>query len=159
MKQNSGKIFEQKVLSVIRYRGNVQLEYYKLSLVAAKIIKQSNDKDKIIIEAAPPYCTDLGNPKHTEIVFQSPINKLDLRIECKYRVKPSLIGEIIKELNYVADIPEKLYCLVLDDNIATKSILKLIETTVKEKNLINKVWFGSLSNFDIFLMNNCNNSN
>ncbi|MBN1117784.1 MAG: hypothetical protein JXA77_11300 [Bacteroidales bacterium] len=146
--------FEQQVMSVIESYGNVQLTYDKESVVSTEILKQSNDKNKLFTDAGSPYYTKIGNQKRTEFVYYSPINSVDIRVECKSRKKSGLLGEILYELNFVLKIPEKKYCMVFSDTLIDKYFLKQLKITIKEKNLTEKVWFGSLKNFERFLKKN-----
>lgn len=146
--------FEQQVMSVIKTYGNVQLTYENESVVSTEILKHSNDKNKLFTDVGSPYCTPIGNQKRTEFVYYSPLNNVDLRVECKSRQKSGLLGEILIELNFVSKISEKKYCLVLSDTLINEYFLKQLRTTIKEKNLSQKVWFGNLKQFTNLLKKN-----
>ena len=138
--------FEQEIMSVLLETGQVELVHQFQSVRAIEVLKQAATKVTLFTDASSPYCTAFGNQKRSEFVYYAP-NKADWRIECKSRQTVGLIGEIERELNYVADIPEKQFCLVLTDNLLTPYILNELQTIVREKDLIDKVWIGSKKQF------------
>jgi|JFJP01.1.fsa_nt_gi hypothetical protein len=147
----SMNIFELQTETVLNNHGNVQLIYIGESVVATKILKESTNKNKLFKNACSPYLTPTGRQKKTEFVYHSPSNNIDIRIECKSRKTLGLIGEITDELNFITNIPEKQYCLVLSEILLSNYILDRINTIVVEKELQDKIWVGSLEQFKSFL--------
>ena len=139
--------FEDKIENVLAKYGNIQLNFEGESVIAMQVMKQASDKNKLFKRACSPYPSPKARQKQTEFVYQSPVNDIDWRIECKSRQTESLIGEITHELNFVAKIPEKLYCLVLTKNLVTPYILGLINQNIAEKGLESKVWVGTKKQF------------
>jgi len=139
--------FEDKIENVLAKYGNIQLNFEGESVIAMQVLKQASDKNKLFKRACSPHLSPTGRQKQTEFVFHSPLNNIDWRIECKSRQTKSLIGEITHELNFVANIPEKLYCLVLSDILITPYILGLINQNIAEKGLEAKVWVGTKKQF------------
>ena len=154
---NRSNDFENYVMSIIKSRDNNCIVHEKLSLVAMQVIKDSNKGSILFTDAGSNYYNITGSQKGTEFVYHYPLNNIDIRIECKSRKTINLLGEIIISLNYVANMSEKLFCLVLSDVLMNDYVLDLIKTTIKEKKLINKVWFGSAGDFDAFLAKNLHN--
>jgi len=144
--------YEDYVKSIIKLHGNVQLEHERQSVRSIEVLKQSCDMNKLFTEASSYYCTEIGNQKRTEFVYHSPLNNTDWRIECKSRKKLGLLGEILRELNYVSKIAEKMYCLVLSDVLINQYFLEEIYTTIKEKNISHKVWVGNAEQFKNLLI-------
>ena len=139
--------FEDYIETITKAYGNVQQNHEGLSVRAIEVMKQASDKNKLFKNARSPYLTENGRQKITEYVYQSPLNNVNWRIECKSRIKPGLLGEILIELNYVANILENLYCLVLSDSLMNPNFLRLLETNIREKNLSHKVWVGSATQY------------
>jgi hypothetical protein len=133
-------------MSVLLKTGQVELVHQSQSVRATEVLKQATNRTTLFTDAGSPYCTELGNQKRTEFVYFAP-NKADWRIECKSRQTIGLLGEISHELNYVAEIPEELYCLVLTENLLTPYFLKELTQIITEKNLEEKVWIGSKKQF------------
>lgn len=149
---NRSNDFENYVMSIIKSRDNNCIVHEKLSAVAMQVIKDSNTDNSILFtDAGSNYYNITGSQKGTEFVYHCPLNNIDIRIECKARKKPNLLGEIIIELNHVNKMNEKLFCLVLSNELMNDYVLDLIKTTIQEKNLTHKVWFGSAGDFDVFL--------
>lgn len=148
--------FEEQIRLLIKKHGNVHLEHPRQSVRATEVLKDSNNKNKLFTDASSPYRTEFGNQKRTEFVYHSPDNNIDWRIECKSRKTINLIGEITHELNFVADIPENVYCLVLSDILIRPYILNQLIQIVVEKGLELKVWIGSKKDFKKLLKNKMN---
>lgn len=138
--------FEDVIEQVIRKHGNVQLIFPKESVRSMKVLKDDTNINLLFTDARSPHLTPTGRQKSTEFVYFAP-NKADWRIECKSRKTYGLLGEITRELNFVADIPEKLYCLVLTDNLLTTDFLNELNQIVREKGLEDKVWIGGKKKF------------
>jgi hypothetical protein len=136
--------FEEQTKTVIKEYGNVQLGYENKSVVAMNVLKQASNKNKLFEDARSPYLSPTGRQKKTEFVYHSPLNNIDVRIECKSRKTIGLIGEITDELHFVSKIPEKQYYLVLSDLLLTDYILARINDIIVEKGLQNKVIVGGL---------------
>lgn len=139
--------FEEEIRQVIVKHGNVHLTYKHESVRTMEVLKDDTDTNLLFIESGSPYLTPTGRQKRTELIYFAP-NKADWRIECKSRENPyGLLGEIQRELNFVADIPESRYCLVLTNNLLTPHFLPELTQNVREKGLQDKVWIGSKKQF------------
>jgi len=140
-------LFEEKIKQLTHNHGNVQYVLHRESVRSAEVLKNNTDANIMFTEAGSPYLTPTGKQKRTEIVFFAP-DKADWRIECKSRENDyDLIGEIETELNYVQDIPEELYCLVLSDNLLNEYVLNVLHEKIREKGLNGKVWIGNKKQF------------
>jgi len=139
--------FEKKINRVIHKVINVQLEYEYETLIATKVLKQASNKNKLFFETGSPYPTITGRQKRTEIVLHCPDSGIDWRIECKSRQSIGLIGQITTELQYVAQIPEKLYCLVFNDVLDNPYILNQIQEQIDLRELNDRVWYGTAKQF------------
>lgn len=135
--------FEESVNQAIRKVINVQLTFDSESVRAIEVLKQSSNKNKLFYDACSTYLTPTGRQKQTEFVLHCPIYGIDMRIECKSRQTYGLLGEIKSELDYVNNIPESRYCLVLTENLLTPYFLAELKQNVLEKGLTDKVWIGS----------------
>jgi len=142
--------FESEIIELIK-RVLPVTSRRSISVIADKVIKLYDDSNKLFIQPHSPYPTPFGYQKRNDISLYCPKLNIDWRIECKYRQTNGLLGEISRELNFVADIPEKLYCLVMTDNILTPYFRRELNRNVQEKGLNNKVWIGSKSDFEALL--------
>lgn len=119
-----------------------------------RILKRNENFSTIFLDAPSPYLTINDNYKKTEGVISVPKNGIFWRIECKSQENYSdLIGRVLLELNFVAKLIEDKYCLILEKAFMLSYALKIIDATIREKNLINKVWRGSLDDFEVMLLN------
>ena len=119
-----------------------------ISVKADKAIKLYDKGNKLFIQSRSPYQTPTGLQKRSDLSLYCPMYGIDWRIECKSRENAyDLLGEITRELNFVADIPEKLYCLVMTDNLLTTYFLNELNQIVREKGLEDKVWIGNKKKF------------
>lgn len=144
--------FEQSTMEIVHKHGRIEGVYQGSNSVdAIQVIKNNDTSNKLFIDACSPYLTDYGNQKKTEFVLHLPQNGIDWRIECKSRKTPQLIGEILYDLNFVAELKERMYCLVLTDNLCYPYIATQIANTIKEKGIEDKVWFGTQKQFEKML--------
>jgi hypothetical protein len=139
--------FENEIELVLRKHGNFKLVFENESVASANVLRRNLTQNAMFKNLGSPYLTPTGLQKKTEFGFYSPDNA-DWRIECKSRKQSNgLIGEIERDLNYVADIPEKLYCLILTDNLFIPYIINEIKQIISEKQITNKVWLGTKKQF------------
>ena len=119
-----------------------------ISVVSDENVKRYDNTNKLFIQPHSPYLTPTGRQKRTDLSLYCPEHGIDWRIECKARKAPNnLLGEIERDLNFVAKIPEQLFCLVLSKKIITPYFLNEINQVILEKGLTNKVWVGSNKQF------------
>ena len=138
--------FEKQIFDIIKKQISVTPRK-SISVIADKIIKKYDNKNKLFIQPCSPYLTPIGNQKRSDLSLYCPVLNIDWRIECKSRQTIGLLGEIKSELDYVANIPEQLYCLVMTDNLLTPHFLNELNQNVIEKGLNNKVWIGTAKQF------------
>ncbi len=122
-----------------------------ISVKGDEAIKMYDNSNKLFIQPHSPYSSPFGYQKRNDISLYCPKLNIDWRIECKYRQTNGLLGEIIRELNFITNIPEKLYCLVMTNNILTSYFRDELNKNIEEKGLKNKVWFGDENDFEILL--------
>lgn len=147
---NRSNDFEQQTMQLIKSIGNVHIVHENLSRIGIKIIKESNKDNILFTDAGSIYLTDFGNQKRTEFVYHNLLNRLNWRIECKARKHKNtvkLISDILYPLNFVKNIDEDLFCLILSDNLDIPYITNQISQAIKEKNIKHKVWYGTLNQF------------
>lgn len=139
--------FETQIEQVLRKHGNFELVFNDESVRSAEILKRSLTENAMFKNLGSPYLTPTGQQKKTEFGFFSP-NKADWRIECKSRHNNyGLVGEIERDLNFVADIPEERFCLVLTDNLINPYVMGEIRQIIADKQIGDKVWIGSKKDF------------
>lgn len=146
--------FELKVEGLMRKVLNPLIHENK-SVVATKVLKESDDQNRLFKNAGSPYPTPTGRQKKTEFVLWSPEHQIDWRIECKSRKTQSLIGEIIIELNYVANISERVYCLVLNETLNEPYTMNLIKKEIRDRGLFERVWLLPYKDFKKLLKKRC----
>lgn len=150
--------FEKQIFELIKKLISVTPRK-SISVKADKAIKEYDNSNKLFIQPYSPYLTPTGLQKRTDLSLYCPMYCIDWRIECKSRKNAyDLLGEIERELNFVADIPEQLYCLVMTGNLLTPYLLNELNQIVSEKGLENKVWIGSKKQFKKILKK-CKNFN
>jgi hypothetical protein len=144
--------FEDSTQKVIELRANIELIYQSYSAKAIEMLKQFNNKNKLFTDACSPYRTPYGNQRKNEFVLHLPLYDINWRIECKgQKIYNALAGRIDLELSYVSKIYEDMYCLILDKALYAPSVIYHIAKIIEEKSIRNKVWFGSLEQFDKML--------
>jgi len=134
--------FENKVEGLIKSFFNIT-PLPNESVRSMEVLKQATDRPILFTDAGSPYPTPTGQQKRTEFVLYCPDYGIDWRIECKSRKTISLIGEITIELNHVADIPEKRYCLVLSKVLDHEYVLNKIQQEIDLRQLNGRVWYGT----------------
>lgn len=119
-----------------------------ISVVADNAIKQFNNSNKLFLQCCSVYPTITGRQRRNDLSLYCPEYDIDWRIECKSRITPNgLIGEITKELRYVAMIPEKKYCLVYNKVLDVPYVKEQIQEEIDLRQLNDRVWYGTKKQF------------
>jgi len=141
---------EQKMINTIC--ANVQLDSHYPNVRTVEIVKiiKKNDKgNKILTDVPSPYLTYTGRNMVTEAVLCCPNYDIDWRVECKGQKKiTSLVARVYEELRHVAKISEDKYCLILGGALLSTHVIKRIAEIIAENNLQDKVWYGSICDFE-----------
>jgi hypothetical protein len=145
--------FENRTIQLIQSIVPIQACYPEGNSVdVLKIMKSTDRSNKVFLDACSPYHTPLGNNKKTEIVLHCPAYGINWRLECKSLKKySSMVGATLYELNFIAKIHEDKYCLLLEGALTTPYVTRQICQIIREKNLRDKVWYGSLQEFEQLL--------
>jgi hypothetical protein len=143
--------FESEIIESIK-RILIIIPRKSISVKGDEAIKLYDNSNKMFIQPRSPYCSPFGYQKRNDISLYCPKLNIDWRIECKFRETNGLLGEIIRELNFITNIPEKLYCLVMTDNILTPYFRRELNQNVQEKGLGDKVWIGNKCDFEALLI-------
>ena len=119
---------------------------------AVEIMKAYNDLNKLFIDACSENLTYNGNQRRTEFVLHCPKNNINWRIECKQQRTPEgTIPRITNELDRVIKLHEDKLCLILEGGFRYPIVLKQIMDEILKRGLENRVWFGSLEEFEQLL--------
>ena len=147
-------LFEDNVKEKITsfFNNNVQ-SYESGNSVNMMLMKMTyNNKTKLFHDAESPYLTYKNNPRITEFVLHSPNHKIYWRIECKTQETYSnLVSRLFDELDYISELPENKICFIVEGILCQPQILIKFVNKVKAMNLKNKVWIGSINDFDCLL--------
>jgi hypothetical protein len=145
--------FEEQVKQETkRYFKNVQSYESGNTLNMVKLRRSFNNKTKFFHDVDSPYLTYKNNQRNTEIVLDAPEHRLYIRIECKTQVEYSnMITRLYDELDYVNDLPEDMICFVLEGALLCPEVITKFALKIKAMKLQNRVWFGSIDDFNKFL--------
>lgn len=157
MKELSNK-FENKVKDGIRNTINIDLSFESNNtLNILEIRKRSSNKNKLFYNAHRPYLTECGNYKYNEFVLHCPKYKINWRLECKSHKTLGMIDNVLYELDMVNGCKEDLFCLILEKALLRNYSIDKIKNKIKEKNLTDKVWYGSYEDFINLIIKHKNN--
>lgn len=149
--------FENSTNDVLFSLIKFQLEYRKGNttdvLEERKNYLSSHFLNKIFYDAESPYLTDYGNHRRTEFVIHCPKYRINWRIECKRLTKlTDLKHAVLYQVECVADLNEDMLILILDgDLLLPEFALQLAERIKLMKLSPDRIWFGSLAEFEIML--------
>jgi hypothetical protein len=117
-----------------------------------KQLSRGTELNKFFKNVPSPYLTPNGNNKRTEMSLQLE-SGLSMRVECKHQTSYSnLVATATFELNFVEDIPEDMYVLILEGKAFTMPYtLNILSKEILNKNLKKKVWYGTLAQFEELL--------
>ena len=112
-----------------------------------------NNKPKLFQDAESPYLTINNNPRKTEFVIHDPKNKIYWRLECKSQKEYSnMVTRLYDELDYVRELPENKICFIIEGALTLPKVLIKFIIKVKEMKLTNKVWIGTVDEFEELIM-------
>jgi len=113
----------------------------------------SANKTTFFKNVPSPYLTEKGNNKRTEMsLFIKDFGSI--RIECKHLVKYSNLVSVVEyELNFVDEIPEDYYCLILmGEGFNNRIFQERLEYKIKTQ-VSKKIICGSISDFEHIIKN------
>jgi len=114
--------------------------------------KHRDNSNKFFHDVKSPYKTIKGNQRTTEMVVYAPEYNLHLRLECKeQKTVSSLIYGMYFELECVKDLPEDIICYILDGVYTDLNVNKLLTDKVKALGISNRVWIGSLKEYEAMI--------
>ncbi len=140
--------FEQITLNTLVYKFPNALHFDKYnSLINVQNKKEEVTNRPIIFQdIESPYPTFKGNPHVTEFGLYAPMHKIDARIECKSMSALSNMAKgVLDELQYVTELPEQLFCLVLGKELLNIMFKKALMERIKKFELQRRVWYGSVT--------------
>jgi len=146
-----GNPTEQSVADTItRVTPNLSVFPKNNSLKVMEIRAKYIIGNALFLDAESPLYTEKGNPKKTEFVLC--INGYWIRIECKSQKTNSVLIESIQfQFSYIPFMPENEYWLVVNGYLATDYCMNLFEKEKQRYQLQNKVWIGTLNDFEVKL--------
>jgi hypothetical protein len=143
--------FEEQVNVIIKSFLDNKVQTYEEcnTLKMVELKRKYNDKNKIFYDVESPYLTNNNNPRKTEFVIDAPQYKIYWRVECKSQKEYSnLVCRLYDELDYITDLPEDRICFIVEGALSNPIVLKKFTDKLKTLKLRNKVWIGTVSQFE-----------
>jgi hypothetical protein len=145
-------VLEDKTIQAICSIVPIDRRFEWFSSKSVELMKSYNNLNKLFIDACSENLTYKGNQRRTEFVLHCPIANINWRIECKQQKTPEgTIARITNELDRVIKLHEDKLCLILEGGFRYPIVMKQIADEILKRGLENRVWFGSLNEFEQLL--------
>lgn len=144
---------ENRTLHMLMSKARVTELYNTHSSTSMEILKKSSNANKLFVDAHSLNLTPYGNERKTEFVIHIPIYGINWRVECKSQKRDSnMIYRVNEEFDCVAKIREDKLCLILEGAFTLPHNLKKLADEIIRRKLENRVWLGSLPQFEQMLV-------
>jgi len=117
-----------------------------------RAVERKRNNNLMFTDVPSTYQTPTGRYKRNEGAIYMPKNNIFWRLECKSQIEYSdMVGRVLFELNFVKNINEGKYCLILEGAYLIRYVRDIVLSVIKEKKLERFIWLGDLEQFIMYL--------